>query len=130
MVAHRRRRPLVGSPGRAGTSARYGAAVNEEAPFSVAADPTMPTRLVAVGELDAITAPVLRAALAAAGPDDVVVELDLADVTFIDSSGIQSIASALRARRAAGGDVTVVGGSRAVRRIFEVTGLGGLLADG
>lgn len=118
------------APGRAGAPARYRAPVDESPVFSVTADPADPQCLRATGELDATTAPVLREALTALADAPGAVVLDLEAVTFIDSSGLQSITAALRTRREAGNDLRVAGASRSVRRIFEVTGLTELLAEG
>lgn len=117
------------SPGRGAPDARYRAPVDEVVPFSVAPDAELPARLVAAGELDATTAPVLREAIEAleTGEEPVIV-LDLTEVTFIDSSGLQAITSSLRRLRGEGRQLQVAGASRSVRRIFEVTGLADLLA--
>ncbi|MEZ5184093.1 MAG: STAS domain-containing protein [Acidimicrobiales bacterium] len=99
-----------------------------EPPFEVASDASRPSVLVVRGELDAVSAPQLRRALddaRSAGADEV--RIDLSDVTFIDSSGLQAITAALRELRDEGRDLRVEGASRAVRRIFEVTGLRNLL---
>lgn len=104
--------------------------MDSEAPiFTVAHDPERPGTLVASGELDATTAPVLREALAAEG-DGGHLAIDLSAVSFVDSSGLQSIAAAHRDLQAADRDLRIVGASGAVRRIFEVTGLHGLLDVG
>lgn len=107
----------------------YGEPVDTAEPsFEVTSDASRPAVLVVRGELDAVSAPQLREALdeaRSAGGDDV--RIDLSDVTFIDSSGLQSITAALRELRDEGRDLRVEGASRAVRRIFEVTGLRHLL---
>lgn len=121
-----------GAEGSATSPRRYPAPVDSEAPiFTVAHDPERPGTLVASGELDATTAPILREALDAAGSEgDGDLAIDLRDVSFIDSSGLQSITSARRDLQADDRDLRIVGASGAVRRIFEVTGLHGLLDAG
>jgi len=107
----------------------YGGPVDpSDPPFTVDPDPQRPGTLVACGELDATTAPRLRAALddlAAAATGDV--QLDLGGLTFIDSSGLQSITTARRDLQADGRALRIADASKPVRRIFEVTGLRSLL---
>ncbi|MCA0328574.1 MAG: STAS domain-containing protein [Actinobacteria bacterium] len=55
------------------------------------------------------------------------VELDLADVDFMDSSGLQLIARLHRTAKLRGGTVHVVGAVAAVRRVIEVSGLDSLV---
>lgn len=78
------------------------------------------------GELDAATAPFLREALE--GVEATALTLDLGEVSFIDSAGIQVIAAALRRLRPLGGSVTVSSASRPVKRVFEIAGLNDLIA--
>ena len=76
------------------------------------------------GELDAFDAPTLRAAFAdavAAAPR--VVVLDLAPVTFLDSTILGAIVGLLRRLREAGGELRVVLPDSTARRVFEITGL-------
>ncbi len=107
----------------------YGEPVDTAEPtFRVTVDPTAPAAIAAEGELDATSAPKLRTALEAAiaaGVGDI--HLDLGGVTFIDSSGLQSITAVLRELRESGHDLSIASASRSVRRIFEVTGLRDLL---
>ena len=48
---------------------------------------------------------------------------DLGAVTFVDSSGLSVLITALNAARAAGGDVALLGLSKDVRAIVELTRL-------
>jgi len=80
-------------------------------------------RLVVLGDLDAATAPQLRAAFETA-PDDV--ELDLGSCTFMDSSGI-SVLTEARMRHSP--DLRVVAASRPVRLVLEVSGLAEVFLD-
>lgn len=56
------------------------------------------------------------------------VELDLANVTFIDSSGVNALLSHYERCRAAGGRLVVLQPSRAVRQVLQLLGVDGLLA--
>ena len=61
------------------------------------------------------------------GSDDVVVELDLAGVDFIDSSGLRAL---LLLRRAHGERVLVGARSAPVQRVLEIAGLAEMFANG
>lgn len=56
------------------------------------------------------------------------VDLDLDGVTFLGSSGLRAVATALRAGQEAGGRVVVVAASRVARRVLELAGMALLLA--
>jgi anti-sigma B factor antagonist len=56
------------------------------------------------------------------------VAVDLADVTFLDSTGLSFVASLYRHQRRCGGSVLLVAPQRSVRRVLEVTGMASLLA--
>lgn len=80
-------------------------------------------RLIIAGELDLASADIVRAAIdPAIGPNVERLDLDLARVSFIDSSGL-SVFIELAAQV----PLRVVGASPAVRRIITVTGLDDLL---
>ena len=82
------------------------------------------TVLSAVGELDVNTAPDLRerlAGLIGAGSRSILVELS--DVTFVDSTALSVLVSALKRLRQADGDLQLAGPTPNVRRVFEITGL-------
>jgi len=90
---------------------------------------TMPhgVRLAVVGEVDLATAPQLRSAVAdAVAAGSRVIDLDLEQVSFIDSTGLAGL---LQAREAAAplAVVTVVEASRNVRRLLDLTGLATVL---
>jgi anti-anti-sigma factor len=86
-------------------------------------------RVVLHGELDLVGAPVLlnRVRELCAQPTQAV-RLDLRRLSFMDSSGLHAVLDVreLCARNDWG--FGIVGGSPAVRRLFEVSGLGSLLA--
>ena len=74
------------------------------------------------GEVDAHTAPTLAAAL-----DELpagVVMLDMAGVSFMDSSGLRVLMEATTRARDGGGDLVVASPSPAVARLVEISGLG------
>lgn len=82
-----------------------------------------PLVVAATGELDAASAATLSDALAGSHERAGSVVLDLAGVTFIDSSGLRVIAAAHVAASEGGSSFRIVGPSDRVRRIFEMTGL-------
>jgi len=89
------------------------------------------TRVVSLrGELDAHDAPRLRAIFdetLEGAPAPARVVLDLAQVTFLDSTALGTIVGLLRRIREADGELRVVLPSAAAGRIFELTGLDAIL---
>ena len=80
--------------------------------------------LTVAGEIDLHTAPALReAALEAVRHNGTTLRLDLGDVTFMDSTGIEVLLATRRRAELEGGSMTLVRPTAAVRRILEVTGL-------
>jgi anti-sigma B factor antagonist len=79
------------------------------------------------GELDMDTAQGLSEELTAIAGSTVVV--DLADLTFMDSSGISAVVTARNRIGQAGDELVVSRPQRTVRRVLEITGLSGLIAD-
>jgi anti-sigma B factor antagonist len=78
----------------------------------------------AAGELDVNTAPELReqlARLVSEGTRQIVV--DLTDVSFVDSTALSVLVSALKRLRQADGDLQLASPNASVRRVFEITGL-------
>jgi anti-sigma B factor antagonist len=76
------------------------------------------------GEVDLATAPTLQDALVeaiAAEPTEVVV--DLSGVTFMDSTGLAALVRAHQRAAERGGSMRLVGASKGVRRILDLTGL-------
>jgi anti-sigma B factor antagonist len=80
--------------------------------------------LVLAGEIDSYTAPELSEHLGADPPIEVV---DVAGVTFIDSSGLRVLVEAHQARAAAGSRLLLRAPSAAVQRLLEISGLAGHL---
>ena len=74
------------------------------------------------GELDIATVQRLRDALAQREGDEGVV-LDLRDLGFLDTSGLQIVVEISRRARADGFELTLVRGGRGVQRVFEIAGL-------
>lgn len=88
-----------------------------------------PAQVVSLqGELDAFVAPELRErlrlAIEAASGGELVV--DLAHVTFLDSTILGALVGALRRMRETGGDLRLVYPQHPADRIFELTGLDAL----
>lgn len=82
------------------------------------------TVLEVVGELDMFTAPRLRdqlVTLAADGRNHLVV--DLAELAFMDSSGLGVLVGGLKRARAAGGGVSIAGASERILSVLRITGL-------
>ncbi len=91
-------------------------------------DGTDPLTIAATGELDAASAATLGDALADGHVRSQNLVLDLAGVTFIDSSGLRVIAAEHVAAAESGASFRIVGATDRVRRIFEMTGLEALIA--
>lgn len=82
------------------------------------------TVISAAGELDVNTAPELREQLArliTSGAHRVAI--DLGSVTFVDSTALSVLVSALKRLRQADGDLQLASPTPSVRRVFEITGL-------
>lgn len=80
------------------------------------------------GRLNMMTAPELRGqlhSLVESGSAQVVV--DLADVEFIDSSGLGALISGLKAARQAGGDLRISAPNKQVVSVLELTNLNRVL---
>jgi anti-sigma B factor antagonist len=88
-------------------------------------------RLIGDGEIDAYSVSVLRSiAEEAINSRAERIEVDLALVTFIDSSGLRALADAHTTARARGTPLTIVELSAPVRRILEISGMLGELTGG
>jgi len=76
------------------------------------------------GELDLHTAATLRdAALEALHQHGTTMRLDLRDVSFMDSTGLQVLLATRRRTELEGGSLTLVDPTPPVLRVLEVTGL-------
>ncbi len=76
------------------------------------------------GKLNMVSAPAVRegiASLVAGGAPRVVV--DLADVEFLDSSGLGALISGLKSARQAGGDLRIASPAEQVRLVLRLTNM-------
>ena len=86
-------------------------------------------RIAVFGEVDAATAPELAECLrelTGAGSDEVVV--DLTGLDFIDSAGLSVLVGAQMQMRDAGTQLVIASPPPPTRRIFDTSGLAGVLA--
>jgi anti-sigma B factor antagonist len=100
-------------------------------PFAIIVIPGNPTTVVLKGELDMATAPELSHALeevAATGQH--AVTLDLSELEFMDSQGINVLLHARETLQSRGGRLTIGSPRPLVARVLETTGLLKLLTDG
>jgi anti-anti-sigma factor len=82
------------------------------------------------GDIDlAAAGDLLLRLLTLAGPATGPIALDLSQVTFIDSAGLQTLVALDRHARAAGGSVHVAAASLPVARLFELAALHASPAD-
>ena len=86
------------------------------------------TLLTLSGELDASTATLLYDQLSDLEVEDVQhVVLDLAQVTFMDSTGLSVIVTEHKRLHHSAGSLTIFAPPSSVRRLFEITGLDSVL---
>jgi anti-anti-sigma factor len=85
-----------------------------------------PGEFEVVGEIDAHSAPSLVEQISA-GPDHTLV-LDLAGVTFMDSSGLRVVVNLHQNGQAGGPELVIKDPSKPVMRLFEIAGLTELFA--
>ena len=85
-----------------------------------------------VGEIDTLTAPLLRAQLDGQIPGVPLLVLDLTEVTFLGSAGLAVLVAAKDEAETHDHRLRIVPGSRIVVRALEATGLLGIfdIADG
>ena len=99
-------------------------------PFSVDAVPGADNdvRLRVSGEIDIVTAPSFTEAIETPLREGRSVVVDLEDVSFIDSSGLSALVSAITAARRNEWDLSVARAmSTEVTRLIQISGLGALL---
>ena len=78
------------------------------------------------GEVDIQTSPVLEERLRAVlDQGHATVAVNLADVSFLDSTGLSVLVAALQRCRAAGGGLRLLSPQPNVRRVLDITGLAG-----
>ena len=97
--------------------------VGEVVRFDVVTHGNDATVVHVVGEIDTLTAPVLRAQLDEQSPAVPLLVLELSDVTFLGSAGLAVLVAAKDAADARGHTLRLVCGSRIVIRALEATGL-------
>ncbi len=83
------------------------------------------TIVAVAGEIDLVTAPQLREIL---GEQRGRVVVDLADVAYLDSSGLAALSEGYRDLLRDGGTLVVRAPQPHVRRVLELTGLGDWIA--
>jgi anti-sigma B factor antagonist len=97
--------------------------------------PEQSFRIGSFGGLPVVTTPAdvnisnaerLRAALVAAGSDHATLIVDMSGTAFCDSTGISVLVMAMKRAKADGGELRLVMGGPAVRRIFKATGVDGV----
>jgi anti-sigma B factor antagonist len=77
------------------------------------------------GDVDAHTAPAMAAAMVKLPAG--LVSVDVAGVSFMDSSGLRVLMDVTKRARDAGGDLVVSRPTPAIARLVEISGLGGQL---
>lgn len=97
--------------------------------FDLTDEPLVPSgrMLTVAGELDIATAPELVDMLARLRHHRHAVTLDLAEVTFMDSTGLTTLMDAYMQAQQNGWSFSVRRPSPPVRRVFELAGLGRIL---
>lgn len=76
------------------------------------------------GEIDAFTAPILREKLKEITvQDNMHVELNLMDVSYMDSTGLGVFVGFYKSISAANGHMELTGLSSRLKRLFDITGL-------
>lgn len=80
------------------------------------------------GEVDAFTAPSLKEQLLAVTVEKgMKVELNLSDVSYMDSTGLGVIVAFYKNVTAKGASLVLVGLSQRLQRLFDITGLSGVI---
>jgi anti-anti-sigma factor len=94
-------------------------------PFTVDVDDSNGTPIVRVaGEVDMDTAPRLEQRLLQLAHDGApLITVDLAELDFIDSTGLHALVVALKELRAYGGDLVLRSPSPSTARVLELSGL-------
>ncbi|MBI3928697.1 MAG: STAS domain-containing protein [Armatimonadetes bacterium] len=75
------------------------------------------------GEVDIASSPILRRALEALGRRCQRLALDLSGVEHLDSTGVMVITTAAARLQRIGREMTILGASKPVHRVFELLGL-------
>ena len=98
-------------------------------PASIRADPTGAVRIVLRGDVDFTTSPVVLQTIRAGMPDGALssIHVDLADVGFMDSSGMGVMVQILRLAEETGATLRVEHPNRNVHDQLQLSGLAELL---
>jgi anti-anti-sigma factor len=100
----------------------------DDLPFDVRLVSTGDSTVLAFsGDLDLTAAAEASQAIERAQNGGGAVVIDLRDLRFIDSSGLRVILEAQRRAAGDGGTLSVAPGNGGVRRVFELSGVAGLL---
>jgi anti-anti-sigma factor len=83
--------------------------------------------VTAAGEVDVATAPALREALWEGLVQSPRIVVDLSDVRFLDSTGLQVLVTALKHAQQGGGCLTLVQPTPCVQRVLQITQLDRIL---
>ena len=84
--------------------------------------------VVASGDIDLQTAPVLRRHIERTAEPGETVVIDLRQVTYMDSPGLGTLVDCDRVQRERGGHLVMKDPSGPVRELFEVVGLASVIA--
>jgi anti-anti-sigma factor len=85
-------------------------------------------RICPVGELDIASAPELERAIADASSEPGVrLVLDLRELTFMDSSGLRTLAQTNAQASKGDFELSIIRGPRQIERVLEISGLATLL---
>ncbi|HEX4344343.1 MAG TPA: STAS domain-containing protein [Solirubrobacteraceae bacterium] len=86
------------------------------------------TRIAPAGELDIATTPALEQAIAnATAEPGAALVLDLRELTFMDSTGLRTLAQTNARAEDEGFTLSIWRGSSQIERVLEISGLGALL---
>jgi len=85
------------------------------------------TRIAPAGELDIATTPALEQAIADASVPGSALVLDLRGLTFMDSTGLRTLAQTNARAEEDGFTLEIWRGPRQIERVLEISGLGALL---
>ncbi len=94
-----------------------------DAPARLSITVNNPASVVLAGEIDAHTASQLAAQFETLPDDSEAVEINMAGVDFMDSSGLRVVIELHNRISAAGGTLTICDPSRSVSRLLEISGL-------
>jgi anti-sigma B factor antagonist len=86
-------------------------------------------RLCAAGDMTIYSAAAMKEQLLGALGGAAALQLDLSNVAELDTCGLQALLWAKRTAEAAGGSLTLLAPSPAVREVFELCGLASLCGE-